>query len=546
MATRTLSVVIAGDPSGAQRAFQTVGDSTDTMATRFESAGRRMRRVGRQMTLGVTLPIVAGFGLAVQAAAEEEASMAQLDQALLKNLGMTKQNREEVEKQITSWQNMTGFADDQLRPALGNLVRAGMDWKTAQDTMGLAMDIARAKGLDLETVTKAIGRAADGNVGALGRLGIKTKNAAGETMSFDEIMQNAADTMGGSASRHADTAAGKMDILRARFDDAKESLGKALLPVLAELGEILSGVADWFEKLSPKMQKIIIYAGLAAAAIGPLAYVLGALATVVGVLMSPITLVVLALAAIVTAAYLVWTNWDTIWTWIKEHPAIAIIVSILAMPVAAFITIIGVLKWLYENWDSIWNTIKDVTGAVVDAITAAWSFMGDVFSAVYNNVIAPVLDALGFVLGLVKGVIETLVVAWQTSWDTMAAIIGPIVDAVVGALGGIVGILKDIIEFAKDAIGWLEKIGDIGGKITNPGGKGEFGGILGFDTGGVVPGPIGSAQLAVVHGGETILPTHKGGGMGAQTVVIPVMIDGREVARAVWREDDERDRRRGR
>jgi hypothetical protein len=30
-----------------------------------------------------------------------------------------------------------------------------------------------------------------------------------------------------------------------------------------------------------------------------------------------------------------------------------------------------------------------------------------------------------------------------------------------------------------------------------------------FDSGGIVPGPIGSPQLAVVHGGETILPTHK-------------------------------------
>lgn len=37
---------------------------------------------------------------------------------------------------------------------------------------------------------------------------------------------------------------------------------------------------------------------------------------------------------------------------------------------------------------------------------------------------------------------------------------------------------------------------------------------LSFDTGGVVPGPIGAPQLAMVHGGETILPTHKGGFAG--------------------------------
>lgn len=33
--------------------------------------------------------------------------------------------------------------------------------------------------------------------------------------------------------------------------------------------------------------------------------------------------------------------------------------------------------------------------------------------------------------------------------------------------------------------------------------------LPGFDDGGVVPGPVGQPRVAVVHGGETILPTHK-------------------------------------
>jgi len=39
-----------------------------------------------------------------------------------------------------------------------------------------------------------------------------------------------------------------------------------------------------------------------------------------------------------------------------------------------------------------------------------------------------------------------------------------------------------------------------------------FGGI--FDDGGMVPGRIGEPKLVMAHGGETILPTHKGGGFG--------------------------------
>ena len=41
-----------------------------------------------------------------------------------------------------------------------------------------------------------------------------------------------------------------------------------------------------------------------------------------------------------------------------------------------------------------------------------------------------------------------------------------------------------------------------------------------FDSGGVMPGPRGEHNLALVAGGETILPTHKGGvGVGGGIVI---------------------------
>ncbi|MCK4827666.1 hypothetical protein KA005_68700, partial [bacterium] len=51
--------------------------------------------------------------------------------------------------------------------------------------------------------------------------------------------------------------------------------------------------------------------------------------------------------------------------------------------------------------------------------------------------------------------------------------------------------------------------GDIGGRV---------GRWLGFQQGGVVPGPVGAPQLAVVHGGERIIPA--GAGMGSVTINI--------------------------
>lgn len=77
----------------------------------------------------------------------------------------------------------------------------------------------------------------------------------------------------------------------------------------------------------------------------------------------------------------------------------------------------------------------------------------------------------------------------------------------------------------------------------------EHGNVRHYDTGGVVPGPRGSEQLAVVHGGETILPTHRpnatmpaGVSVGAPNVNVSVTLDGRELKALVRTELDEWER----
>jgi len=51
-----------------------------------------------------------------------------------------------------------------------------------------------------------------------------------------------------------------------------------------------------------------------------------------------------------------------------------------------------------------------------------------------------------------------------------------------------------------------------------------------YQEGGIVPGPIGRPRVAIVHGGETVLPT--GGGLSSQPIIIriPVQLDGRTIA----------------
>jgi hypothetical protein len=104
------------------------------------------------------------------------------------------------------------------------------DTVEAQKLLNLALDISKATGKDLESVANALGRAQDGNTTSLGRLGLGLSKAELATLSFTEIQTKLSDLYGGAAAANAETFQGKIDRLKVGFDEAKESLGVALLP----------------------------------------------------------------------------------------------------------------------------------------------------------------------------------------------------------------------------------------------------------------------------------------------------------------------------
>ncbi len=57
--------------------------------------------------------------------------------------------------------------------------------------------------------------------------------------------------------------------------------------------------------------------------------------------------------------------------------------------------------------------------------------------------------------------------------------------------------------------------------------------VPGFAEGGLVPGALGSPMLAMVHGGETVIPAGRigGGGVGGAVFDITVNLDGETIYR---------------
>ena len=189
------------------------------------------------------LTVAAGYS--IKAAVEDEAAQAQLARALVNVTNATDAQIASVEKQISAMQMATGVADEELRPAFAELLRGTNNVAMATDALNLAMDISAGTGQDLSGVSDALAKAYGGNFKALKQLSPEIYGMIKDGASLDEVMAALADTFGGSAATAAGTAQGQFKRLNVALDEAKEAIGKALLPAVLAVLPYLISFGNW-------------------------------------------------------------------------------------------------------------------------------------------------------------------------------------------------------------------------------------------------------------------------------------------------------------
>jgi hypothetical protein len=179
----------------------------------------------------------------VKAAIEDEAAQKRLALALQNVTDATDAQIKAVEEQILKTSLATGVADDKLRPALQRLATATGSVEKSQELLSLALDISAATGKDVETVTNALAKAYEGNNSTLTRLGVGITAAEAKTLGFEGTVKQLSETFGGAAATQANTFEGRIERLKVRFEEAKESIGTALLPIIEKLLRFITDTA---------------------------------------------------------------------------------------------------------------------------------------------------------------------------------------------------------------------------------------------------------------------------------------------------------------
>jgi hypothetical protein len=231
---RTLKLSILADVDDLKKKLGEADKAVESNSSKISEFGKK---AAAAFAVAAAAAVAYGTKLAVdgvKAAIEDEQAQLRLANALRQATGATDAQIKATEDMILKTSLATGVADDKLRPAMQRLAVSTKSTEEAQKLLTLALDISAASGKDLETVANALGRAQDGNQAALGRLGLGLSKAELATLSFTEVQAKLAELYGGAAATNAETFQGKIDRLTVAFDEAKESLGFALLPFVEQ------------------------------------------------------------------------------------------------------------------------------------------------------------------------------------------------------------------------------------------------------------------------------------------------------------------------
>ncbi len=182
--------------------------------------------------------VVAFLKQSAEAATQDAKSHELLANQLRNSVGANQAMIDSAEKSIKALETMSAVADDNIRPAFALLTRATGDVGQATKLTTLALDVAAGTGKDLQTVSIALAKAHDGNIGALSKLGLSIKGVADPMAKLQEQFAGAAATAANNDPYQRMALA---------FDNIKESVGKALLPLLERF-------AGWVVTITPYIE----------------------------------------------------------------------------------------------------------------------------------------------------------------------------------------------------------------------------------------------------------------------------------------------------
>lgn len=285
---------------------------------KLKNFGRNTKRLGKDLSMGITAPLAIMGGTAVQAFRVQAKAIAQVEAGLRSTGGQVGYTSKQLQDMASSLQGKTLFGDeDILQNATAQLLTfTNISGEQFARTQQAALDLATRLDGDLKGASIQLGKALNdpvANLSALSRSGIQFSDeqkevikslaesgrlAEAQTLILDELNKQ----YGGSAEAAAKADGGLTQLANA-FGDLQEQFGAILADVLRPLVDWASDMIAQFQGLSKQTKQYIVVGAGIAAMLGPLLFLLPQIGAAFMLMTGPVGLTIAAIALLGTAIY---------------------------------------------------------------------------------------------------------------------------------------------------------------------------------------------------------------------------------------------------
>jgi hypothetical protein len=246
-----------------------IGSKADTRGfKKADTAAAKLNKTvkGLAGTLGIlygSKALVAFGKQAVNAFAADEAAANRLATAV-DNLGLS-MSQSRVTDFIANLEKSSAIADDILRPAFQALLTTTGSLTKSQELLNNAIQISRASGVDLATVSQDLANGYVGITRGLKKYNTGLTQAELKSKSFADILGVLLTKSAGAANAYLETTSFKLDVLTLATNNAKETIGKGLVDAFARIGggTEASDAAKSIDNIAKATSNLVVFLGSA-------------------------------------------------------------------------------------------------------------------------------------------------------------------------------------------------------------------------------------------------------------------------------------------
>lgn len=444
---------------GLEAAESKAESSSHNIGNSLASIGKGIAVAGIAAVTGGVIEMGKFLGESVTKAEEAQAAQSQLAAVLKSTNGASGMTADSINALAQSFAKSTMFAADQTvagENMLLTFTNIGKD--VFPMATGAMLNLSQAMGQDLKSSAIQLGKALNDpekGMTALQRVGVtftekqkevvKQLMATGKTAEAQKvILAELTKEFGGSAEAAGNTAAGKMAIFNHAMEEIQETIGAAILPILAQLASVMADVLE-----SPGIQAGIqaLVAGLqdvgtfVSSVVGYFQQIgandpsdiLAALANGFLSLGDKYPIMQQIGQALMQVVNIISQNWPQIQAtasevWNSISTTISTVVGVIGPIVSGLVN--SILAWWKQNGTE-----------VMANVSAVWASLKDVFGS-----------ALTFIFTLVSFILTNIQVFWSAHGAQVMAIVGAMWTVIQVIFQTVTGVISQIFQAFTDLL----------------------------------------------------------------------------------------------